>query len=414
MGATAKDHIGSKIDVPIEASWCIMATATELQIEPSRVELIGRQRESWARRTASSSEQIAYTAGRFINTFQFHGKQFAMLAFRNKQASVRTQRNLAQTALTRLEFCVEQLLPDESRYWSLRRRLNGVVANWHLPHDPDPDFLYTLFSSPGDAEDDRDHEAYCDSLIREFSEVGTDELVDLIASNLDQPHLAVLRLGIEMDRLVRPTSVHRRLFDDRKYSRRCPPELAERFDGGAQMDAEEWYAAHFNRFANTFRCAGSLSPDETTYDRIQMGLQLTGLDSVIAWLESHASEDGMAASAWELANEIDQQIWDCYIPRPQFFSVTGELFFRGKVAKRFRGQQAPNQSAILAAFEKVHWERSVKNPLVDVNRPGWPSMTCDAIRELNRNPCGLSFHRCGENITWEASAASPSKDSDAT
>ncbi|MBA4017020.1 MAG: hypothetical protein C0483_07600 [Pirellula sp.] len=383
-----------------------MATETELQIEPSKVELSGWQRESWARRNRSSSEQIAYTAGRCLNAFRFHGKQFVMLAFRNKPASVRTQRNLAQPALTKLEFCVEQLLPDESRYWSLRRRLDGLVANWHLPHDSDPDFLYTLFSSPVDAEGDTDHEAYCDSLIREFSEVGTDELVDLIASNLDQRHLAVLRLGIEVDRLVRPASVHRRLFDDRKYARRCPPELAERFDGDAEIDAEAWYAGHVNRFANTFRCAGSLSPDEATYGRIQMGLQLTGLDSVVAWLESHASDDGMAGSACELTNEIDQQIWDCYVPRPQFLDVTGELFFRGKLAKRFRGQPAPNQSKILSAFERQSWAHCTLNPLADdrIAPHDWKSATSEALRQLNLNSGGIIFRHAGQIITWEAAA----------
>lgn len=380
-----------------------MTSASQLQIEPSKVELTGWQRESWARRTASSSEQIAYTVGRFINAFQFHGKQFVMLAFRNKPATVRTQRNLAQTALTKLEFCVEQLFSDESRYWSVRRRLNGFVANWHLPHDPDPDFLYTLFSFSCDAESDTDHEACCDSLILEFAEVGTDALVDLITSNLDQPRMSFLRLGIEVDRLVRPATVHRRLFDARKYARRCPRELAERFDGG-QLDAEEWYAARVNRFANTFRCAGSLSPDVTTYDRMQTGLQLACLDSVIEWLELPASGDALAASACELASEIDRRIWDCLALRPSFLEETGELFFRGKLAKRFRGQSAPNQSKILSAFEQQGWAHSISNPLADdrIAPHEWKTATSEALRQLNRNSGGLIFRHADRSITWDA------------
>ena len=89
---------------------------------------------------------------------------------------------------------------------------------------------------------------------------------------------------------------------------------------------------------------------------------------------------------------------------PDYDADHRELRWRGQLVKRF-GQPAPNQEAILIAFQRAGWQRAIDDPL-----PADPDVDPrdrlhDAIKNLNkqkpRQVLRFRGNGSGRRVLWE-------------
>jgi hypothetical protein len=95
------------------------------------------------------------------------------------------------------------------------------------------------------------------------------------------------------------------------------------------------------------------------------------------------------------------------VPHPHWDAELHELSFDGQLVKRFQ-TPAPNQAAVLAAFEEEGWPPRIDDPL-----PRHPDQDQDPKRRLNDTVKALNRHQkthlvhfscdgTGEGVRWES------------
>jgi hypothetical protein len=113
-----------------------------------------------------------------------------------------------------------------------------------------------------------------------------------------------------------------------------------------------------------------------------------------------------------LDNEMGRKGLDsthCLKP-PYWDAERRELHCNGQLVKAFR-QPAPNQEAILAAFEEEGWPPRIDNPLPDCGEHEGRDRLHDAIVRLNRQPGRRLLRFCadgrGEGVCWQFVQVAP-------
>ena len=89
-------------------------------------------------------------------------------------------------------------------------------------------------------------------------------------------------------------------------------------------------------------------------------------------------------------------------PKPHWDAEIGELRFNGKLCKRFR-QKAPNQRAMLDAFEAKGWPDRIINPLTSDKPENLPDQLRETVRGL-RDSCKdiwFGLDGAGRGVIWE-------------
>jgi hypothetical protein len=90
--------------------------------------------------------------------------------------------------------------------------------------------------------------------------------------------------------------------------------------------------------------------------------------------------------------------------RPHWNAMRRELLVGGQVVKRFR-VPAPNQEAVLAAFEEEGWPHRVYDPLPPEDEKDAKRRLHETIKRLNRHRLAriIRFHGdgTGEGVLWE-------------
>jgi len=91
---------------------------------------------------------------------------------------------------------------------------------------------------------------------------------------------------------------------------------------------------------------------------------------------------------------------------PHWDSLRRELTLDGQVVKRFR-VPAPNQEAVLMAFEEEGWPAMVLDPLSPQDEQDGKQRLHDTIKSLNRSRLARVIHfsgdGTGEGVMWEQS-----------
>ena len=142
---------------------------------------------------------------------------------------------------------------------------------------------------------------------------------------------------------------------------------------------------------------------------------LTGAGASIA-CGSYAAETGAVTSSSssvvekQVAVTIDRNISDNEKPPtgkpdvPTWDSQRRELSINGITVKRYL-QKAPNQEAVLAAFDEEAWPHRIDDPLSPQPGQDTKRRLCDTIKCLNRRQTTrlIHFHGdgSGEGIMWE-------------
>lgn len=89
---------------------------------------------------------------------------------------------------------------------------------------------------------------------------------------------------------------------------------------------------------------------------------------------------------------------------PRYDVETRELWYRGRFLKRYL-RSAPNQIAILRAFEEEGWPFAIYDPIPQGSGDSVERLH-DAVKNLNWNFAGqgLRFHTShdGQGVRWEA------------
>ncbi len=89
---------------------------------------------------------------------------------------------------------------------------------------------------------------------------------------------------------------------------------------------------------------------------------------------------------------------------PHWDAMRRELLIGGQVVKRFR-VPAPNQEAVLAAFEEEGWPHRVYDPLPPEDEKDAKRRLNETIKRLNRHRLArvIRFHGdgTGEGVFWE-------------
>lgn len=91
---------------------------------------------------------------------------------------------------------------------------------------------------------------------------------------------------------------------------------------------------------------------------------------------------------------------------PIWSSFDGELWFRGKIVKKF-SKPAPHQRRLLDAFEASGWKASIPNPFIEPNIPQYltEELLCRTAQDLSRSfeaNCHIRFGspHGGTRATW--------------
>jgi hypothetical protein len=94
------------------------------------------------------------------------------------------------------------------------------------------------------------------------------------------------------------------------------------------------------------------------------------------------------------------------VPRPHWDALRRELTVGGQIVKRFR-VPAPNQEAVLSAFEEEGWPAAILDPLPPQDEQDGKQRLHDTIKSLNRSRLArvirFSGDGTGEGAFWELS-----------
>ena len=118
-------------------------------------------------------------------------------------------------------------------------------------------------------------------------------------------------------------------------------------------------------------------------------------EAVTRWLPPDVDD---FLSAWKTISRSTPEM-----VKPKWVAATSTLTYEGQVIKRFR-QPAPNQKAVLAAFQKANWPSRIPDPLSSkVHRN--PKRFGDTVRQLNEThitPALMYFEMDGNNqgVIW--------------
>jgi len=127
----------------------------------------------------------------------------------------------------------------------------------------------------------------------------------------------------------------------------------------------------------------------------------------VASLAKHRTINGNSISLPEHAAEAGRILvrGDADRPHfPQWDQVRKELRLDGVVVKQFRCP-APNQEAILAAFQEEQWSARIDDPLPPASEQDSRRRLSDAIKYLNRNQVNALIRfrgdGTGKGVLWE-------------
>jgi len=154
--------------------------------------------------------------------------------------------------------------------------------------------------------------------------------------------------------------------------------------------------AHLNR---TFQSSGgfSLSP-RSCFVLTDSGL---GAAKVLVSALSKQADSNQLSSEDKSANNPDS-IESAAVPK--WDSMRHELWFSGKLIKKYKWRAA-NQEAILSAFEEEGWPPRIDDPLPPIAEMDPKRRLGDAIKCLNRSRANLLVKFCGdgsgEGVLWE-------------
>ncbi|MFO0811484.1 MAG: hypothetical protein U0746_22880 [Gemmataceae bacterium] len=91
--------------------------------------------------------------------------------------------------------------------------------------------------------------------------------------------------------------------------------------------------------------------------------------------------------------------------RPRWDAARRELWFRGRLVKRFR-QAAENQTRIIDAFEQRGWPPRIDDPMPPEDGVVSEERLHETIKALNRNQKYRGLHFGGDGlgtgVLWEA------------
>jgi hypothetical protein len=83
------------------------------------------------------------------------------------------------------------------------------------------------------------------------------------------------------------------------------------------------------------------------------------------------------------------------VDQPRWDGCRRELWWGGRLVKRFR-QPAPNQEALLAAFEELGWPEWMDDPLPREKGIDPQERLHDTVKGLNRHQRQRLLHFCGD------------------
>lgn len=221
--------------------------------------------ESWAARTPRCPEEAAYMAGRLLNCLPFHGEQELMLAYWGPRDLVDRQRSLVSKAFRALRMAslglaspdrenCEELIDEAWRSWSeweWREELVELFA--HYNREPQSSY-------EGVSEDRRER---CKELVHHIPKKMYADIAEEFFQGLPESLRMFAEIGLRVDRLLRPESVHLLLWIEPPHWWEVQPSSS--VDSPAiwlrQAAKNSSASPPENTLANIARRAGELAPD---------------------------------------------------------------------------------------------------------------------------------------------------------
>jgi hypothetical protein len=131
------------------------------------------------------------------------------------------------------------------------------------------------------------------------------------------------------------------------------------------------------------------------------------LQFILRGLTDHYPLARMSRQVWELLEQCDaliRRVADAKRVVPQWDAIRRELVVGGQIVRRFR-VPAPNQVAILAAFQEEGWPHGILDPLRGNGDQDAKRRLNDTVKALNRRRLARIIHfsgdGTGEGVTWE-------------
>src|SRR5207248_4492440 len=111
--------------------------------------------------------------------------------------------------------------------------------------------------------------------------------------------------------------------------------------------------------------------------------------------------DAMSGPSLIMKLLLDAGGSDAAIDKPRWDRERRELWYAGKICKRFR-QPSDNQQHLLDAFEEAGWPARMENPLVPDGTGNDHQRLADTVRRMNGNTA-IEFERDGtsEAVLWK-------------
>jgi hypothetical protein len=346
----------------------------------------------------------AYNLGRRINEFYFHALQ-AML--RNRRHC--HDRKAADKVGAGLLGVVERY-GGSRRDW-LNRRIRDYVESWMAFLDSE-DYVELWWSTNKEygarCEGGQDPGFLLEECCRDFTygtEVELGHFVDSICDKLGPLHAYLIRLGIGIDRGVRPLDVWRGMTlqigpaesESAEASSGSDESVPTRTTPEVESISEDTIAIS-DAPRDDLRCLkhckiGSIAPQLGWTEMVNALLA----KSPYTQLQDIRLPDAAPASAIQTVQSHISQVLDG-IPKPTWDSIERRLYFRGCLVKDWSRHKAEQQEKLIQAFQDVGWEQFIPDPFADDGRKTLQS----TVDNFNRNPKGgIRFKVRGDYVCWE-------------
>jgi hypothetical protein len=384
--------------------------------------------EAWSRQPIEDAAQAAYYIGRLLNCFTFHAQQAWLLCFCSRVGSVETpQHRLAVQQYRLAAGAIQRVLPHVGRLRfrpdceAAQRIIETKARAWHelkLSEQDYEDFDNTIHLSYESRPLDDRREESCREMFQYREELGAVDALQHLLENVEKSHAVLLELGDALDRLARPRDAYRYLWDNSKQPDLLPGESLrdgtdcqwvdyeyEDEDGGRVGGSRK-----INCLANCHRSPWECPPDVEWRFALPDILNRAKLPLAIERATKITRSPSEAESIRSLAEELHSLIWaDLNSELPRWNLQRRQLLVRGHVVKDFKRQRPGAQEAVLDAFQKAGWPRSIDNPLPAKGDRSEQDILAQTVRDLNQNQrvklLVFSVENSGTQASWQPLAS---------
>jgi len=342
----------------------------------------------------------AYELGHRLNEFYFFVIQSFLRNPRNRSSPKAKQKPkpeedawaqaLGQTErfATRNRGRLQRCISAYCKEWLNYLRSEEYAEDWHCTIDE-----YRAEGTPLSHSPERSRDEFCHDWTRS-AEVEFDYFLDGIGRCLSKPHFHLLRLGVQVDRGIRPRCVWRGMGEQQPTdtAQIATTEAVDPQSAPVEAVDPATGLRNLGRPCVRYCPSGSIEPDVGWRDELNELLK----NSPYEQIRSISLDDAVGKVAVE---QVDADIREALTSemKPRWNPTTRKLYYRGKIEKNWKRAPAPNQRQLVEAFSRAGWIRKIENPLDD------PDKLPETVANFNREAKGIRFavSDSGKSVTWE-------------